>query len=226
VRPSDPELVRVGSHGRLLRVGVTAVALLLTMAILKPWPNPAPGPRPGAASSGSAVPSQLVARATATPRSPASPTHASTTLCENPDAWRVVAEDIEFGQHVRTWVIASVAYSSSPPVLSAVPVTALVSSGVESLGFCAPAAGTGTAGAGATGSGWSGTVWRVGADASDSSQWELVGRLDASPGSLGGFSEPVDPTSVFWQPGRYVMEAQFGGVGTPAWLGVLIQSSF
>ncbi len=221
--PTDPELLPVSSHGRSLRIGVAAVGLLLILAIVKPWPNAAAGPRSGSGASGSPLPAttQLVAGAAAASSAEPFPTTGPTPLCENPDAWRVVAEDVEFGQHVRTWVIATVAYSSTQPELASVPVTAVVSSGVESLGFCAPAAAASLATAG-----WSGTIWRVGASAPDPSQWQLVGRMTAPAGSLGGFSQPIDPTAVFWAPGRYVLEAKFGGSGPPAWLGVLIQSSF
>ena len=143
----------------------------------------------------------------------------ATPLCDSPDGWRIVADDVELGRSVRTWIVADVEYSTIPPVRSSVPVTALVSSGVSSLGFCLP---PDIAAAGKTV--WSATLWRQGGDTSDTTTWRAAAQLTPLPGAIWALAAPVGGAIVTWPPGRYVLEARFQGSTKEAWLGLLIRS--
>jgi hypothetical protein len=214
VRPNDIELVPVGHSGRRTAVGVTAAALLLVVAILKPWAGAA------LVASPSASPLQFVAAVTAAAPSPSSSGgDVAVPMCDSPDGWRIVADDVELGRSVRTWIVADVEYSTIPPVRSTVPVTALVSSGVSNLGFCLP---PDVAAAGKTV--WSATLWRQGGDASDSTAWQAAAQLTPLPGAIGALAAPVGGAITTWPPGRYVLEARFQGSTREAWLGLLIRT--
>jgi hypothetical protein len=212
VRPTDIELVRLGRSSRQVALGVTAVAALLAVAVVKPWPGPAP-------AANSDTPEQFVAAVTANvPSAAASSADPAGSICTSPDGWRIVADDVELGRPVRTWLVASVEYSAVPPVRSTVPVTSLVSSGVSSLSFClAPEVSQ----AGKTG--WSGTLWRQSGDAADPAAWQPAARLTPFPGSIGALAAPLDGSATTWPPGRYVLEARFAGSPREAWLGLLIR---
>jgi hypothetical protein len=213
VGSSDVELVRLGRTGRQARLGIAIVALLLLVAVAKPWPGPGPAP------AGSATPREQVAAATAPARSSSTPRAAAAgALCVSPDGWRIVADDVELGRAVRTWLVADVARSIVPPLRSTIPVTTLVSSEVERLGFCRPAV-AGEAG----GPAWSGSLWRQGVGVSASPQLQLAARLDPAPGSIGAFVFPLGNPAVAWPPGLYFLQADLAGSDKEVWLGLLIQ---
>jgi hypothetical protein len=130
----------------------------------------------------------------------------------------VVADDFELGRSVRTWMVADVEYSTTTPARSTIPVTTLVSSQVERLGFCLPVGG-GTPGA----NGWSGTVWRTAGTGADPTLGQEAATLDPTPGSLGALAHPVGEAAVTWAPGLYFLQADFAGSNREAWLGLLIQ---
>ncbi len=213
MRPNDIDLVRVGHDGRRTAVGVAVAAVLLVVAILKPWAGAAP------VASPSSSPLQFVAAVTAAAQSPStSGGDVAAPLCESPDGWRIVADDVELGRSVRTWIVAAVEYATIPPARSTVPVTALVSTGVSSLGFCLP---LDVAGAGKTA--WSATLWRQAGDAADSTAWQAAAQLTPLPGAIGALATPVGGAIATWPPGRYVLETHFQGSTREAWLGLLIR---
>jgi len=218
--PTDEQVARLGSPGRRVRFGIAAVVLLLVAAIAKPWPGEGSVP-PVPASPGSTPSQQLVAAATATaaPSPASSRTDWDGAVCQSPDGWRVVADDVELGRSVRAWVVADAEYSPVPPIRSTVPVTELVSPGVRHLGFCAPVDlvehGLIT---------WTATLWRQGLDRSDPTGWRAVARLTPSSGWFGAPADPLDRAMVGWPPGIYFLEARFQGSITEAWLGLTIRS--
>ena len=214
--PTGVELVRLGRTSRQMVLVVSVLALLLLVAVVKPWPGEGSPTR-----SASASPEEFVAGVSAGAAFPvASPTDPAGALCASPDGWRIVADDVELGRSVRTWLVATVEYAVVPPVRSTVPVTSLVLGGVNDLGFCLPG---GVSGPGKTG--WSGTLWRQGGVGADSTAWQPAARLTPSPGSLGALAEPLDGSVGTWPPGRYVLEARFVGSDSEAWLGLLIRSA-
>lgn len=214
MRPRDVELVRLSRTDGRIRIGVAVVALLLLAAVVKPWSGPGPAGTTGSAPVIQSLASDRAADAS----SSASPPAVASGLCVSPDGWRVVADDVELGRSVRTWLVADVEYSTTPPARSTIPVTTLVSSQVERLGFCLPAGG------GAPGTnGWSGTLWRA-ADASlTPAQGQEAATLDPAPGSLGAMAYPVGEAALTWAPGLYFLQADFAGSNREAWLGLLIE---
>jgi len=194
-------------------IGVGIAGVLLVAAITKPWSGF--GLMQGA-PSGSPATSGTVPAATA-PALSVSPSPIA-GLCTSPGGWLVVADDVEFGRTVRTWLVADAVFSAVPPDQSILPLTTLFSSGVESLGFCLPAALSEAAGAG-----WSGTLWRIGGAAASSAQWQQVGLVTPTPGSLGAEANSIGRLASSWPSGTYVLEARFEGVASQAWLGLVIE---
>ena len=209
--PTDVELVRLGHSGRQIAIGIVVVALLLMVAVVKPW---AAGSSPDPIDLTS--PQQVAAGPTASAPSRLDP---SGSLCSSPDGWRIGADDGQMGPFLRTWHGATVQYSVVPPIRSTVPLTWLISSEVRSLIFCLPADGS-TPGQ----TKWSGTLWRQGGDPADPTAWQQAGRLTPLPGSLGALADPITGSAATWPPGRYMLEARFAGSESEAWLGLLIQA--
>ena len=139
-------------------------------------------------------------------------------MCQSPDGWRVVADDVELGRSVRAWVAAAAAYSFVPPIPSTIPLTLLISPGVRRLGFCAPVS---VVQGGRIG--WTATLWRQGSFSSPNG-WRAVASLTPSPGWFGAPADPIDQSLAGWPPGTYVLEARFENSLTEAWLGLTIRS--
>jgi hypothetical protein len=220
--PTYEQVGRFGHPGRLVRFGIAVAAVMLLAAIAKPWPGEGPsGPSPTALSV--AAPSHrntMVAAVSATgaPTPSASRSDWDAAVCQSPDGWRVVADDVELGRSVRAWVVASAAYSFVPPLRSSIPITLVVSPGIRRLGFCAPSSIVGDGGIG-----WTATLWRQGSPASPTA-WQQVASLTPSPGWFGAPADPLDQSLAGWAPGTYVLEARFQNSLTEAWLGLTIRS--
>ncbi len=216
---TEEELVPLGRAGRQVPVGIAAVALLLVVAIAKPWDGQQPMSSPAPATP------HIVTVATAATTPPAripvpSPGDWDNTVCTSPDGWRVVADDVELGRSVRSWLVASVAYSFVPPIATSIPFTLVVSGSLNRLGFCIPQAVLEHGEIG-----WSGTLWRQGADAAGQIGWLRVAVLTPAPGSLGAVADRLDGSAGLWPPGTYVMEARFAGSLTEAWLGLAVKAT-
>jgi hypothetical protein len=216
--PTDEEFLSLGHPGRKLWIGIVAAVAMLLVAIAKPWPGD------GLAASPTPTAVMVAAAPTITPSPRPSP-HPSfgdwdNSVCVSPDGWRVVADDVELGRSVRSWLVATVAYSLVPPIRASIPVTAVVSRGVKELGFCVP---TDVSEHGHIA--WSGTLWRQGSDPADPTGWRRVAQLNPSPGSYGAVADPLDGSAKSWPPGIYVMEARFTGSVTEAWLGLVIKAT-
>ncbi|MFI5258522.1 MAG: hypothetical protein ACHQ01_02755 [Candidatus Limnocylindrales bacterium] len=211
--PNEIDIVRIGRVGRQMRIGITAAVLLVLVAVAKPWVGPGSAPASGPMSSGDAM-----AAASAAPSATAAGAETTAALCESPDGWRIVADDVEFGRAIRSWLVADVEYSDVTPVSSTIPVTVVVSGAVEGLGFCLPASM-----ADPTAVDWSATLWRFDNDPADPTKWLPAARLNPLPGSLGAMAAPLDPSASGWPPGRYVLETRFAGSIDEAWLGLLIR---
>ncbi len=218
--PIDVELISLGRTARTLPIGIAAAAVLLLVATVKPWA--------GDSTRESEVPAPPVPVIAAPPAAPPGRTQSPTltpsdwdkTVCLSRDGWLVVADDVQPGRSVRTWLVASVVYAMVPPIRTSIPVTSLVSHSVDKLGFCVPA-GVLDHGRNA----WNGTLWRQGGDPADPTGWRQVARLTPSPGSFGAMADPLDRSVVVWPPGIYVMEARISGSLQDAWLGLVIKNS-
>ncbi len=128
-----------------------------------------------------------------------------------------MADDVEFGRPIRSWLVASVEYSAVPPMSSTIPETVVVSKAVDRLGFCLPASLAGPA------VGWSATLWQVEPGSADPVLWRLAARLMPPPGALGALANPVNSSTRGWSSGLYVLETRFAGTADEAWLGLAIQ---
>jgi hypothetical protein len=223
---TDEQVIRTGHVNRRVRFGIVAAGVLMVAATAKPW---AWAP----ADAASTPPAEIVAYAPPTPTSTPAPTPTQTpaptprpsygdwdnNVCVSPDGWRVVADDVELGRSVRSWVVATAEYSFVPPLSTMIPRTLLVSHGVSLLGFCVPAGL-----AAASRANWSATLWRQGGDVLNPNGLLAVASLTPPPGSLGAPAAPFDHSASGWPPGRYVLETRFKGSTTEAWLGVVIQA--
>jgi len=234
VNSQDVELVPLSRSRWPMRVGIAAAALFLLAAVAKPWagqggvPTASPSsPGLSAARSGQASPGSspvAVARgsppgATASPSPATQKSSSLSVLCLNSDDWRIVVDDVELGQTVRTWLVADAEYSAGPPTGSTIPVD-VVSTGLEHLGLCPPP----EAGGSRDGT-WVATVWRQGAGPIQPLAWQLTARLDPRPGSAGALAEPVGKSAIAWLPGLYFIEVDFSDSTRKAWLGLVIDSA-
>ena len=206
----DIELVRIGGSHRRIAFGLVALAVLMVAAIAKPWAGsatPRQQAEPSAHQEIAALTSRpAVEEPTASPQPP--------SMCQNTDAWLVVADDIELGRTVRSWIVATVRLSTGETMPPTVPLTVLVApSGLRALGFCAPTA------TGSSLSRWTGTLWRM-VTTGDGPSPEFVTALSTSTDSLGALTDPV--VSPPLQVGTYVIEGHNQGTGLEAWFGIEI----
>jgi len=220
VDPTDEQVIRTGHVGRQVRLGIAVAALLVAAATAKPWAlapaDVTPTPTPEIVAAAPSIPTPTLTTAP-TPRPSFSDW--DSTVCVSPDGWRVVADDVELGRSVRSWVVARAAYSFVPPISTTIPRTLLVSHGVSLLGFCVPAVLAAPSKAD-----WSATLWRQGGDAANPNGWRQVASVQPPPGALGAPAAPFDRNAAGWPPGKYVLEARFQGSLTEAWLGLVIQA--
>lgn len=116
-----------------------AVALLLGLAIAKPWGGaPSPAAPSAPASRDRAV---AMSRPVATV-DPYSAGSAIATICLDPSSWRIATIERWRDQTIRVWRAIEPRPSATGPEDDRVPITSLVSEGVIELGWCAPVLGT------------------------------------------------------------------------------------
>lgn len=212
---SDIEVTRLGPIGGRLGLAIAAAALLVAAAVIKPWPVPGPTASPPATGVRSPA-------AAAVPSAPtASDDGQAGVLCQGTDGWLIVADDVEFGRVVRTWMISDVEYSPGPPSDSEIPVVVLVSESVERIGLCLPA-GLNTAHPG----GWQGALWRETLTPGVAAGWQLAAIWMPAAGAGGALaSAGAAKPPAYWPPGLYALEADVAGSSSAAWLGLLIEAS-
>lgn len=233
VRPVDPAPVgaRVGRPARAVAI---FGALLLLLALAKPWGHASSPATTGSALGdliSAALPTAPPARApavrhTTPPLAPAD--LAAAELCRWPSGWRVFAHQDWLGRQVRTWTAVQ-PIAASRPGDAAIPVVRLRSEAIPLLGFCAPVAGVATnasahANARVSAVGTSApavSVWRVEDDAPPAPV--PVARVDPdAPSALGSLLAPLEsgrrlPT---WPPGHYVFRVSEAGPAagaSPGW---------
>jgi hypothetical protein len=218
--PKEPELTHIGRIGRGLPVTFVLVLVLVAAAVAKPWQGFV-----GPAASASPSPTVNVESETASPADSGpviaeAPTAGQADApCLTNDAWLVVADDVEAGRTVRSWLAAAVTYSAVQPTQSSVPVTTVVSGEVLRLGLCLPLGPSDPGGWS-----WSGEVWRQG-NASEAADWVLAAVLRPGSGPESALAVPVLGQGDSWLPGLYLLMANLPDQ-TPAWLEVRITPSF
>lgn len=236
VWPVDPAPVG-GRLGRPARAVATLGALLLLLAIAKPW-----GQASSPATTGSALGDLISAalptappvrapavRYTTPPLAPAD--LAAAELCRWPSGWRVFAHQNWLGKQVRSWTAMRPIVASRPGDPT-IPVVRLRSEAIPLLGFCAPVGGAASASATASARARA-SVSAVGSPAPAISVWRVeddappvpvpVARVDPdAPSALGSLLAPLErgrqlPT---WPPGHYVFRVSEAGPAagaSPGW---------
>lgn len=218
--PVDPR----GGGERPASVVVIAAAVLVVVALVKPWGLPASVNLPGAAP-------QRSPSASPTPAPTATPVTADTLVapfCFRPSGWRVFAAERWSDRDVRSWRSAETRANATGPGDPRIPVTPLASHWIMSLGYCAPVEGPERPGAAAAV-----TVYRIldGADAEllalrrlqPSLRASPLGAVYAPPASPGGTAPTVGPGSG-WQDGTYIFRiGDSASDGQARWLGVRIE---
>lgn len=222
-------VVRVGRADRKLGAGIVAVALLLAIAIAKPWtddglpaahaPDAPPSAQPSAPQP-SAV-AEIVSRiGTGTG---ALITSDSTTTCFGTLDWELVTDGRFLGRPSRTWipVDASVAQDPLDP---SIPILRVTSSSVLAMGFCAPVSTSAL-----SGGSWGATLWRLGSSGSSRDRtFRPVARLTGASEDRGAVASP--PSTVRggaseWPPGTYVLEVHDGmSSHAETWFGVELRA--
>lgn len=142
-------LTPVGETERRGGLWLAAAAVLVALAVIKPWvalsSSSASGdPSEPAAVATNAPPGAGAAAADAAlPTRSAAPLPADALRCLQPDGWRLVTFEQAPGRTERSWIVVAPA-TAAGPLDPAIPATTLVSSTMLGLGLCAPASGPGS----------------------------------------------------------------------------------
>jgi hypothetical protein len=208
-------------HRPALTVVVVAV-VLVTIAVIKPWPGPIPFALPAAAPAGTpvAIPS--------TTPGPPSDDALVDAFCLQPSGWRIYAAERWSDRDVRSWRSADAIAGATGPSDPRIPVTPLASHWIMSLGYCAPISGVDRPPAEAAV-----TVFQVPDAGSAAPELLALQRLQPAlrASALGAvFAPPSGPRggktgpASGWQDGTYVF--RIGGATRDnfvRWLGVRVE---
>ena len=214
-----------GTGGRV--VGWVAIAaVLLVVAVLKPWGGGAPAPTRatvGAGQGDSIRPSGSVVPPGPSPTLPSDIDVDVTRACLDPGSWRVASVEAYEGQTIRVWRALDPAVAAGPDD-PAIPFVLVVSEGVSELGWCAPAAGPDRP-AGET----IVAAWSVRGDVSHALRLVPTHRTPRAS-SFGALYGPrsvaaAHPTAPLdrWPAGRYVFRLRLAD-GRERWFGVDVES--
>jgi hypothetical protein len=236
----SPQLTRIAGPGRGPGLAAAAAAVLLVLAILKPWgaiPGfDAPGAPDGAGGQGGR-PAPLPGGAQPLP----SPSPSEDPLadlerhCPQPSGWRVFAHEHWSGGIVRSWKSLSPVREASGPLDPTIPLVPVTSQQVPLLGYCAPWRGPDEPPSDATL-----TVWRLTPDDRTGTlvpePLRLERALPLQATSLGALYEPPAAAagtgygpplsrgpraSSSWPAGTYIFELA-DGAGFQRWWGVQV----
>ena len=214
-----------------LSTAVGVVAVLVGLAILKPWgvaaPSPSRAPR-------LATPTPVVV--TPEPTADVSAEGLASPICLGAGGWRVVSRETWETQDVRVWRAIEPAPAATGPLDPVIPSVPIVAVELTALGWCAPAYGPAKPVGPATVSAW----WVEGGVATALLLEQLqpatgvtplaalylplggcptnlrCAAPGASPG--GGPAASSPPGGGAWTTGRVVFHWVDEGAGTEAWL--------
>ncbi|MFI5254866.1 MAG: hypothetical protein ACHQ15_05360 [Candidatus Limnocylindrales bacterium] len=143
-QPAMPQVQtsRIGPGGEKSRgpwALIIGAALLVLVAIVKPWAQGSARPVAGGPN-----PTETAALATATPApTPPSADEVAAALCDYSPDWRVFAEQTWKGQTIKSWLRVVPVESShvSGAADPRIPIVPLMGEAFPAIGYCAPAAG-------------------------------------------------------------------------------------
>ena len=205
------------------RVGVTLwiVAVLVGLAVLKPWGAGSPGPirRP------IALPPTALA-VTPAPTEDRTANGLASDFCLGAGAWQVASLESWQTQDVRVWRAIEPMADATGPADPAIPSVPIVAQEVAALGWCAPAYGPSRPGGPATI-----TAWYVRAATATELRLRQVRPADGVT-QLGALYVPLtacpeqticapllpEPVPGPWVTGRVVFRYVDEGAGATAWL--------
>jgi hypothetical protein len=216
----SPEATTIvtGRETRSLRMIVALVAVLVTVAAVKPWgagtaairTNVSP-PGIGRGEHAAAEPSETLA---ASP-----PTRASDvaeSICGQPLGWRVVTSGLWQGRPSRA-SIALTPVAATRPTDGRIPFVVADGDRIDDLGWCSPSSD-------AAGSGRTVTVaaWRLDATSPRALALQPIGAPSASRAGL--YTSSADRPNTPWLPGRYVFRVDdAAGQPGPSWFGIEVR---
>ena len=134
-------VAQVGGSGRIVR-WVAIVAVLVSLAIVKPWGGDDTTSGAGALATGAATdePGPSAAATRVPPSASAGIDADVTRACLDPGSWRVASVEAYGAQTIRVWRAIEPG-AASGPADPAIPSVLVVSEGVSDLGWCAPVEG-------------------------------------------------------------------------------------
>ena len=241
-RPLSPvPVAKVGARSRAVPVGIALAALLLALAVVKPWgagaggigeragragppartPTPAVGPGPvGTLPPGIAPAGAWACCSTSGPTAPL--VVGGMPVCYAPDGWEVVADVPEARFRSRTWIPVTTT-AATGPADPRIRYARLVAGRVTALGFCAPSdtAPSGRLNATLWASGTSGPSTSADRSAGTGGPgYRPVATLGGAAAELGAIVSPA-AGSPGWPPGRYVLDVRTGPPADGAlWFGL------
>lgn len=223
--------MRAGGDARTWRVVALALALLLALALWKPWD---PGGVEFSKVTPSATPGEAIVSdsrsepSTATPAplapTPAPPVHPDAIACISDRGWRAVTRDVTAGRESRTWIAVDPAVAGGPQEES-IPTVRLVVGRLIAIGYCVPAE--------LSDDSRDERLWRIELDGSDPAAPPgpaipiPVSPLQTLVPRASGFADMFGPPpgQSRWSAGRYVFAVDLGGSVRRVWFSIEVVDS-
>jgi hypothetical protein len=228
--------VPVRGPGRLLEAAAVVVAGFLVLAIVKPWDiGAAPGPTVPPPTR-TLPPVSVAPEATedVTPEGLAAPICLGTEawMVATVETWQLMISGTLETQRVRVWRSIDPVAIASGPEDGAIPVAAIASMEVDSLGWCAPSSGpqraTGQVDVtmwrlGSTGPAVEVPLRRVAPGAGDTPFAALYKEVTDCVVGFGCSGSAVPLLAPTWASGRYVLRYAEPATGRTWWFGADLQ---
>jgi hypothetical protein len=196
----EVRVTRLRPPDRLPGRAIVIAAILITVAVAKPWGSPPvavpPADRAAVGPAGGPPTTEDVVRGSDDPIA---------EHCFEPSGWRVFSHERWARSTIRSWKSVVPASTARGPLDPAIPAVLVATSRVPGLGYCAPVRGVERPPPGARL-----TVWRI---ESDGAVWKVPARrlLPVRPTILGGLYAPSGRGGGSWAAGRFVFAVRTAG---------------
>jgi len=134
-----PPTAPVGPPGRATWTLVKAVAILVLVAVVKPWTFDSSGPAPSIGER--PFPTVRPGEATPGPTRDVSAFGLAAPFCLGAGSWRVLSDETWRTHQVRVWRAIEPLADASGPDDPRIPMVPAIAYQIRALGFCAPVAG-------------------------------------------------------------------------------------